>query len=79
MLENQTMMIIILYAQIKYDFFNLFLASQQLHLQQYNITLQSQMTIFDLGLKSMFNFRIDSCTKECFSLTLLTWNPLSQV
>lgn len=79
MLENQNMMMIILYAQIKYDFFCFVLASQQLHLQQYNITLQSQMTIFDLGVNTMFNFRIDSCTKECFNLTLLTWNPISQV
>lgn len=50
---------------------------QQTNTRAFNITLQTKETIFKdlqcafyLGLSSAFNFRIDWCTKECFSQTL---------
>ncbi len=56
---------------------------QETKIRTFNITLQSQKTIFkalqrtfDLGLSSIFNFRINWCTKECFSLTLLNCRAL---
>lgn len=59
------MMVIVLNSQIK--FLDHFFEPQQLHSQQHNTTLKSQLSVFDLGLSCMFHFRIDFCLTEVWS------------